>query len=280
MFFAQGLHVNIAAEHMLQIGPFSVSNSMLMGVAGYIFTLVVLLGVAWRVRKNKKRGFFTRLILWCFEGLRNTVYEVIDDKRIAKMILPFAITIFFFVAFQYYFGILPFVGPITWDGAPLLRGQAADLNMTFALAIMTIVMVQFYAVKKFGFFGNIKRYIRNPFRDPIGAFEGLLEIIAEFSRLVALSMRLFGNVFAGEVLLLVIGWMTKYVSPLALPPFYIFELFIGGIQAYIFFMLTVVFTGLAVAGHGDTSSDHSPADSKIPEEIPSAASGELVQVNK
>ena len=90
------------------------------------------------------------------------------------------------------------------------------------------------------------------------AFVGILEVVAEFSRLLGLSFRLFGNVLAGEVLLIMIAYLTQYLSPIALQPFYMFELFIGGIQAYIFFMLTVVFISLGLSHHGDDhSSDHS-----------------------
>ena len=93
----------------------------------------------------------------------------------------------------------------------------------------------------------MSRYFRNPFKNPIGFFEGILELISEFSRLIALSMRLFGNVLAGEILIIIVTWLTGYVSPALLPFVYIFEMFIGGIQAYVFFSLTVVFSGLAVA---------------------------------
>jgi F-type H+-transporting ATPase subunit a len=95
----------------------------------------------------------------------------------------------------------------------------------------------------------------------MGFFEGLLELVAEFSRLIALSMRLFGNVFAGEVLLMIVTWLTQFASPLLLPFLYIFEMFIGGIQAYVFFSLTVVFAGLAVSDHGG-ETEHSSMMSK------------------
>ena len=171
-----------------------------------------------------------------------------------------AITIFFFVIAQYWLGILPIVGPITIHGVPMFRAFVADLNTTFALAIITIVTAQIYAFKYMGFKGNMGRYFYNPFKDPIMAFVGILELVAEFSRLLGLSFRLFGNVLAGEVLLIMIAYLTQYLSPIALQPFYLFELFIGGIQAYIFFMLTVVFISLGLSHHGDEhSSDHSPA---------------------
>ena len=112
-----------------------------------------------------------------------------------------------------------------------------------------------------GTFGNAGRYFRNPFKDPIGAFEGVLELIGEFSRGIALALRLFGNAFAGEVLLIVIAVLTSYFSVAILPIFLGFEMFIGFIQAYVFFVLCLIFTSLAVSHHGP-SPDHSPAPSK------------------
>ncbi|HMR73226.1 MAG TPA: F0F1 ATP synthase subunit A, partial [Candidatus Saccharibacteria bacterium] len=82
-------------------------------------------------------------------------------------------------------------------------------------------------------------------------------------RLVALSLRLFGNVFAGEVLLIMIGYMTSYAAGVALLPFMIFELFIGFIQSYVFFMLTTVFISLGLVSHGDHAESHSPEPKKL-----------------
>ena len=138
--------------------------------------------------------------------------------------------------------------------------MTADLNFTLALAIITIITVQIYAVKYLTNMGNAKRYFRNPFKDPIGAFEGFLELIGELSRGAALALRLFGNAFAGEVLLIIISVLTSYFAAVTLPFFMIFELFIGFIQAYVFFILTLIFTALAVSHHGPDHSDHSPAD--------------------
>ena len=109
------------------------------------------------------------------------------------------------------------------------------------------------------------RYFVNPLKDPIMSFVGILELVAEFSRMLGLSFRLFGNVFAGEILLAVIAYMAKLASPAALQPFYLFELFIGGIQAYIFFMLSTVFISLGLAHHdADEPADraHSSVQAK------------------
>lgn len=253
-------HVSLAAEEIFSVGGVPITNAILLGILGYVVLLAVFVRTAYVVKRNKKRSFLTKLIVWGYEGLYKTVENVIGDKKVAKRLAPLPITLFFFIITQYYLGILPFVGPVTLHETPLFRGFAADLNTTFGLAIITLVTMQIYAIRAHGFFGNVKRFIKNPVKDPAGAFEGILEIIADFSRTVALSLRLFGNVFAGEVLLVMVGFLTSYFSVAALPPFYIFELFIGGIQAYIFFMLTTVFISLGLVSH-DThdarSSDHS-----------------------
>ena len=278
--------ISIKAEAIFHIFGWPVTNAMILGAAGFIFLVIWLLFVAKKVAKIEKRyarlsasnfseetsenvakmGFFTRLAVWCFEGLHRTVNDSIPNKKVAKQVAPFAITIFFLVAIQYYTGILPFAGEaFSWGGIPLFRSQASDLNFTFMLAIITIVAVQVWAFRVLGFRGNMKRYFVNPIRDPIGCFAGFLELIGEFSRMIALSMRLFGNVFAGEVLLIVVTYLTNFASPILLPFFYIFELFIGGIQAYVFFMLATVFVGLAVSHNPNESSNHSSEAKQLSE---------------
>lgn len=258
-------HVSLAAEEIFSIGGVPVTNAAILGVLGYILLIWILVYTAWVVKKNKKRNMLVKIIVWGYEGLYNTVLGVVGDPKIARTLAPLPITMFFFIITQYYLGILPFVGPIMIDGTPLFRGFAADLNTTLGLALITLITGQLYAIKVHGFFGNAGRYLRNPIKDPAGSFEGILEIIAEFSRTVALSLRLFGNVFAGEVLLVMVAFLTQYFAVAALPPFYIFELFIGGIQAYIFFMLTTVFISLGLISHGDSHEEpsksvHSTAD--------------------
>ena len=267
-FAAAGPHISIKAEEILNLGGVSITNSHMLGLLGIIILDWLLFGARAVALGKKKPNFATRLITWTFEGLYGTVRQVIPDEKWAKKVAPVAITIFFFVIAQYWMGILPIVGPITvGEGTPLFRPFVADLNMTFALAIVTIVAAQIYAFKYMGFKGNMGRYFINPLKDPIMAFVGILELVAEFSRLLGLSFRLFGNVLAGEVLLIMIAYLTQFISPLALQPFYLFELFIGGIQAYIFFMLTVVFISLGLSHHGDEAhdDDHSPALNKTAE---------------
>lgn len=251
-FAAQsGLHISISPDTLFHIGTFPVTNSMLLGGFGVFVMLGILLYTANVLKNGKKKNGLVKLTQWAFEGMYKNCFEVIGNKKVAKSIAPVALAIFFTVLITYWVAILPGVGSITVGEAPLLRGLPADLNFTLALSVVAMVAVQYYAVKQHGFFGNAGRYLVNPLKNPIGAFEGLLELVGEFSRLVALCMRLFGNAFAGEVLLMVIVVLAGAVSVGALPVFLLFELFIGFIQAYVFYILTLIFTALAIAGHGD-----------------------------
>ena len=259
-FAAATLHVSPKAEPIFTVAGFDVTNSHLLGILGLAVLIWLLLWTAKVARGKAKPNFATRLITWAFDGLYRTVEGIIPDKKWARRVAPLSITIFFFVIAQYWLGLLPIVGPITGgpEHAPIFRGGVADLNMTFALAIITIIAAQFYAIKYLGVRGNLGRYFISPFKNPIMSFVGLLELIAELSRLLGLSFRLFGNVLAGEILLVMISYLSGWLSPIALQPFYIFELFIGGIQAYIFFMLTTVFISLGLSHEHDdshTSSD-------------------------
>lgn len=127
---------------------------------------------------------------------------------------------------------------------PLFRGNNADLNATLALAIISVVMIQFYGIQFLGFKTYISKFIN--FKDPIYFVLGILEIISELSKVISFAFRLFGNVFAGEVLLTIVAFL---VPVLASFPFVILEVFVGFVQALVFSMLTSVFLSLSVSHH-------------------------------
>ena len=139
LFAAAGPHISVKAEEMFRIGDIVITNSHLLGVLGIVILLWLLFRTRSTVLGRKKPNFATRLVTWTFEGLYNSVRQVIPDQKWAARVAPVAITIFFFVIAQYWMGILPIVGPITMNGSPIFRPFVADLNMTFALAIVTIV---------------------------------------------------------------------------------------------------------------------------------------------
>ncbi len=255
-FAAMDLHISISTQPLFHIGGFPITNALFTGVIGGVITLAILFFVASRVKRGKYNRF-VGLVQWVFEGLIDQINSVIPDKKVARRITPLAVTIFFVVLINYWLSVIPGLESVMWNGVPVLRSLTADLNFTLGLAIITIITVQIYAVKYLTALGNAGRYFRNPFKDPVGAFEGILELIGEASRGAALALRLFGNAFAGEVLLIVIAALTSYAAAVTLPFFMAFELFIGFIQAYVFFVLTLIFTALAVDHHGP-EDDHSP----------------------
>lgn len=254
---ALDLHIDIKTAPIFHIGDFAVTNAMLTGTLSLVIFIAVFVYVTRKVRRGQYNRF-VGLVQWGFEGMYGQIESVIPDRTVARRIAPLALTIFFYVLISYWMSILPGLDSIKWHGQPILRSIAADLNFTFALALISLVITQIYAVRQLGGLGNLKRYFRNPFKDFIGAFEGILELIGEISRYTALSLRLFGNCFAGEVLLLIMSVLTGYFAAFTLPVFMAFELFIGFIQAYVFFVLTVIFTSLAISHHD--SSDHSSVD--------------------
>lgn len=261
LFAAEGPHISIAPDALFHIGPIVITNSQLLGFIGALIVLALLGGTARALRRGS-RSRFMHAILWAFENLYDTAVEVIGDRSIARKVVPLAITLVFFFVINNWLGLLPIVGPITWDGVPLFRGVAADLNTTIALAVISIVTAQLWAMKRRGFFGNLRRYFANPFKDPLHAFEGILEFVAEFTRTAALALRIFGNVFGGEVLLVVIAFLTGYAAVVALPIFYLLELFVGAVQGYVFFMLTIAFISLGLPDGED--AHHGPAEKATP----------------
>jgi F-type H+-transporting ATPase subunit a len=137
---------------------------------------------------------------------------------------------------------------------PWLRAPAADLNVTFAFALVAVFMVEFWGFQALGI-GYVWKFIIVD-QGPIMFFVGLLELFSEIMRIVAFAFRIFGNIFGGEVVLAVMTFLFAYLLPV---PFYGLELFVAFIQAVIFAVLTVVFAGLAVQSHGGDHEDHGNA---------------------
>jgi len=127
---------------------------------------------------------------------------------------------------------------------PLFRGPTADLNTTIALALIAFVAIQYFGFKTLGIHYG-ERFIN--VKNPIMAFVGILEIISDISKVISFAFRLFGNVFAGEVLLAVMAFLMPFIAPM---PFLALELFVGFIQALVFSTLTAVFVNVAVAHEG------------------------------
>lgn len=139
---------------------------------------------------------------------------------------------------------------------PLFRAPSADLNVTFALAIATMVMVQIWGVRHLGgsYFRKFFNFSGpNGFMKGINGFVGILELISEFARIIAFGFRLFGNVFAGEIILFTMTFLIAFLLPV---PFYVLELFVGFVQALVFMMLALVFFQMSTISHGGHDEHH------------------------
>ena len=129
---------------------------------------------------------------------------------------------------------------------PFLRSANTDINTTLAIALVAMFMVHMWALRSLGVLGHLGKFIDIK-GGPIGIFVGVLEAISEVARIISFTFRLFGNIFAGEVLLIAMAFLVPLIG---LVPFLGLELFVGLIQAFIFAMLTLVFAATASAGHG------------------------------
>jgi F-type H+-transporting ATPase subunit a len=160
-------------------------------------------------------------------------------------VFPISMTIFLLVLCSNLLELVPGLGLF-----PILRSPSSDLNFTLALALISVIFINYSAIKKLGLFSYLGKFFN--FTNPLMFFVGILEFIGEFTRVISLSMRLFGNLFAGEILLIVvstgISWTMAYLVPL---PFLALEVLVGFIQAFIFSSLVIVFYSTATeAGHG------------------------------
>jgi len=241
------MHISISAEKVFEIGGFPITNSMLASFAVMIVLAIICI---WGTRKMKQRPTGLQNILeMVVEALYKLTHGVIDNKKIANKVFPLIATFFLFVILNNWAGLLPGFGSIGVNEikegkniiVPFFRAGTADLNTTLMLAIISVIAIQLIGVSVVGMRGYAKKFLN--FSSPILFFVGILELISEFIKVISFSFRLFGNVFAGEVLLIVITTLVPYILPM---PFYGLELFVGFIQALVFTMLTLVFIKMAM----------------------------------
>src|SRR6266481_3391307 len=254
---------------LVHIGKFAITNSMLVTwiVAAGIIVFAQLATRKIQVIPSGAQNFWE----WLVESLYNFLESIIGHELVRKTFWFFA-TIFIFILFVNWFGLIPGVGTIGWghhDPAtgvfhvdrPLLRGGNADLNMTTAMAAIFFLLWIIWAIQANGV-GGFLLHIFGPKGETSGFLKlimvviffmvGWLEIVSILFRPISLSFRLFGNIYAGESTLEVMSTMVPYLSWLLPIPFYFMELLVGVVQALVFMLLTAVFTML-IAQH-----DHGP----------------------
>lgn len=232
--------ISIKAEELFRVGSFPITNSLLLALVSS--AVIICLSILLRSRL----GVIPRTFQSVFEMLAEEVLSLMDavlgKRSLSERYFPLVASIFFFLLASNWLGLFPVVGSFEFGHMPLLRAPAADLNFTLALAMLSVVITQMLGIAALGVRRHASKYFT--FKNPIFTFVGILELISEFAKIISFSFRLFGNVFAGEVLLIIIGFLMPYGGPL---PFLLLEVFVGFMQAFIFAMLTLVFIGMAVA---------------------------------
>jgi F-type H+-transporting ATPase subunit a len=251
------IHVAIKAETLFHLGPIAVTNSMV----GTLIVFVLLASLAWWASRNHAvvPTRLQSLLEFPVEFLAGIVRGQHATRW--RSVLPPVLAIFLIVLFSNYVGLLPGVGTIgarvVVDGheavVPIIRPASADLNFTLALALIAFVLFVSWGIRANGLKGYLKEtFIANPpYMTPLMT---PIHIVSELSRIISLSMRLFGNVFAGEILLAVMLALTFAIIPVA---FLGLEMIFGAVQALVFALLTLTYITLATAGHGGS---HDEAD--------------------
>jgi F-type H+-transporting ATPase subunit a len=244
--------ISIKAEPILHFGYFVFTNSYLLSLISF----VILVSIAVTLKKDISLvpGRLQSIFELMAEQLLGLMDGLLGDRRKSEKYFPVVATVFLFILCSNWLGLLPGVGSVLIKEAgehagevkmiPLFRAPGADLNFTIALAMVAMLFVQFFGIVALG----VRKYSNKFFtlKNPIYTFVGLLELLSEFVKIISFSFRLFGNVFAGEVLLGIVGFLAPYFIPL---PFLFLEVFVGFIQAFIFSMLTLVFIAMSVADH-------------------------------
>ncbi len=280
-------HIQMAPEKLIEkplfnlgpLGDFYLFNT----IPTLIITIIIIVIFAWAVKKSvEKNDLVPGGISGTVEMLVETVYDMTESStgaRWAKQIFPFFMTILIYVLLANLMKILPgfesigvfhdmehgheiqqVVGKIYtvvkgeggYTLTPFFRGISVDLNFTAGLALISVFMIQVFGIKAHGLryftkFLNVGSLFSKPFFGAMDFIVGLLELISEFAKILSFAFRLLGNMFAGMVLSAVVLSML----PVFVPSFiYLFEIFVGIIQAFVFGLLTMVFMAQATMGHG------------------------------
>jgi len=273
--------ITLFAEPIFHFKNFTVTNALL--TSSFAVILLVIISFILRSKLREVPGKMQNIFELVIDGALSLCDQVTNNRALSIKVFPIAISVFFFVLINNWLGLIPIGGlGLLEEGEhglafiPFLRGGTADINTTIALAIMAVVGANIFGIFSIGIWKTFNKYVNLKAlgeiftkigKDktviivaPITFFVGLIEIIGEFAKVASLSFRLFGNVFAGEVLLASMAALVAYVIPI---PFLFLEILVGVIQALIFSMLLVVYFTIASSDHDEHEHEKSHKESII-----------------
>src|ERR1700722_9050682 len=235
---------SLVPEVLFSIGKFPITNT----VIDTLLVDAIILGLVLYIHKKHSvvPTFFQTLIELAMEQF----YSLTESTagKYTKQIFPYVMTFFLFIIISNYSELIPVITGIYvhkgTDMVPLIRSASSDLNLTLALALISVITTHVMGIRATG----VKAYLHRFFSaKPLELYSGLLELISEFTKIISFSFRLFGNIFVGGIMLASITAFFAYVLPIAV----LFdELFVGVIQAAIFALLTMAFMSIFTTSHG------------------------------
>jgi F-type H+-transporting ATPase subunit a len=251
------MEISLAPELLFSIFGFPITNSFFTTLV--VSVCIISASLFLRHKISQKPKGFQNVVEFILESILDLADNVTGDRKKSKAFFPFVATIFILVIISNWIGLIPALIPGGTLGlneihhgenvlVPFIRSGSADLNMTLSIALISVITAQIMGVAMIGGRRYAGKFFVSPFKKPyfIGTFVGILEVISEFAKVISFSFRLFGNVFAGEVLLTVMLMLVPYFAPL---PFLFLEIFVGFVQALVFAMLTLVFFKMATEAH-------------------------------
>lgn len=264
--------IHITPLPLFNIYGIEITNSMLYGVICSLLILIVLITVARRMTLLP-RGGLTQLVEVGTDFITDTLKSALESEEKAVKYAPYFVSIFFFILFSNWLGLLPGVGEaFQVHGEPLTRPFTADLNGTLAAAIITWVLVQYFAIRESGVLRHLRHYFNGSFKNPITLLLGIFEMFSDLTRIASLALRLFLNVAIGEIIIAVFSALGGLAAPVTALPFTILELLVGALQAYIFVMLSIMYLAVAVK-HSEHEAHETPEDHLTIDEVVNAEVG-------
>jgi len=246
--------ISLSAEALFYWGSLPITNTLILSLV--ISLSLILFSLVFRPFITSIPSGIQNVVEYIFTTVLDFMESITQDRRAAYAFFPVVFTIFLFVLLSNLIELVPGLGSVGIWGEhhgqeviiPIIRSSSADLNVTFAIAIIAMFSVQVFGVLSLGISEYSGKFFVSPFKQPyvIGTFVGILELISEFAKIISFAFRLFGNIFAGEVLLLIVGFIMPYLATI---PFLFLELFVGGVQALVFSVLTLVFLKNATSAH-------------------------------
>jgi len=271
---------NLYAEPIAHVGNFAVTNTIFTSWIVAILLIIVSVSIKKKIKEIPSgiQNIFEVLV----EEGEKLCDQITGSRKITETAFPVVLTIFIVVLINNWFGLLPLGGLGILQTAehgrvfiPFFRSGTSDINGTLALAIVSVISANIFGIVSIGIWKTLNRYVNlktlgNIFTkvrkdpmvlivSPIMFAVGLIETISEVAKVISLSFRLFGNIFAGEVLLASMGAILAYILP---TPFYFLEIFVGAIQAFIFAVLTLVYYTISATDE-EYEEEHDKGEGEI-----------------